>query len=672
MSGLFGIGEKIIDMVGSIFKWLYDVTIGPFIDIPSLQDLIFGKSEGESLVFNTFTQEELSSAYEPGVTIFFTIAVGVVLFAVVMAGMKVSGSGINPANRNYIFEFLKDIAIVTILLFNLPNLYEFIFWINDFVIGTVEEGFGDTDIGSLDGLKSELDDEQNFIGEMLINLTLVVLGLWAFFYYTMRKLTIMIFMILGPVMIALYLIPQTKAITGGYFREFVGTVLIQSVHAVAFFLISVLSVTTAGTIESIMLYIIFIPVGESIKGLFGLSTNTQSGLGKAATYSGMAAMGGVMGATKGALSGQGVTGTLQSMKNGSKNGKVGKGDSATDSVKTDKTNAPGRVSEKMLKAGDIVSKGGKAAVGSAGAIAGSALGPAGALAGAVGGSAVGGATGGIATRATVATGQGVNSRVQKGKGAFALSQADGDSTLKSTAKGLGETTGISTVGRQVKRAGSSVYDGVTKNPVSPIDGALSGLNNEFKIKDKVNQAGETLKHPKQSWDNHISKDPVGAQRNLQKTLGYAGGVVGGRKGHDLGNSLSQKASPYKNKAQEQAYSPKQIMQNAKKDANGNVAPESVNLVSTSEDSYIQVQHQDGGSKIVSTMSGGDSTLKKGQSTSTDISKKMEQMTSIPQVNHNIEGMLKKEVQNHQVTNQRNQQREIQQATRNLQGFKGMD
>ncbi|WP_138919006.1 hypothetical protein [Ornithinibacillus scapharcae] len=137
----------------------------------------------------------------------------------------------------------------------------------------------------------------------------------------------MIFMILGPVMVALYLIPQTKDITLGWIREFIGTVLVQAVHAITFFLIAVLSITADGTIESVMLYVIFIPVGEAVKGIFGLTNNTQGALGKATTFSGLAALGGVIGATKGAISGKSVSGALQSMKNGAQTGaKTGKSD----------------------------------------------------------------------------------------------------------------------------------------------------------------------------------------------------------------------------------------------------------------------------------------------------------------------------------------------------------
>ncbi|WP_010096068.1 hypothetical protein [Ornithinibacillus scapharcae] len=114
------------------------------------------------------------------------------------------------------------------------------------------------------------------------------------------------------------------------------------------------------------------------------------------------------------------------------------------------------------------------------------------------------------------------------------------------------------------------------------------------------------------------------------------------------------------------------MQNARRDTNGNIAPGSVQLVTTSEDSYIQIENQSGQKQIVSKMVGGNANLKKGQSTSVDISKQLQHIVANPNINQNVENMLKKEVQQHQVVNQRNLQRALNDTRRNPQGFKGTD
>ncbi|WP_010096069.1 hypothetical protein [Ornithinibacillus scapharcae] len=172
----------------------------------------------------------------------------------------------------------------------------------------------------------------------------------------------------------------------------------------------------------------------------------------------------------------------------------------------------------MLRAGDIVSGGGKAVVGSLGAIAGAALGPAGALMGAELGSRGGGALGGITARSTAALGQGINSRIQKGIGAHSLSHSEGDSQFTSISKGLGAATVVSGISRQFKRASSSALQGMRNNPSRPIHGALSSLNNELNINDKLKQAGNAIVHPKESFDNYRSANPVAYRETMKKFL----------------------------------------------------------------------------------------------------------------------------------------------------------
>src|SRR5690606_21251587 len=70
--------------------------------------------------------------------------------------------------------------------------------------------------------------------------------------------------------------------------------------------------------------------------------------------------------------------------------------------------------ERMLKAGEIFSKGGKAVFGAAGAIAGSPMGPVGSIAGSTLGFSAGGAIGGVAGRAGMAGAELVADRAKAG------------------------------------------------------------------------------------------------------------------------------------------------------------------------------------------------------------------------------------------------------------------
>ena len=65
----------------------------------------------------------------------------------------------------------------------------------------------------------------------------VGLSLWANFFYLMRAVSLYILMLMGPIMVGMWLFPQKKQQTLYWMREFVGTVLIQGIHAITIWLI---------------------------------------------------------------------------------------------------------------------------------------------------------------------------------------------------------------------------------------------------------------------------------------------------------------------------------------------------------------------------------------------------------------------------------------------------
>ena len=95
-------------------------------------------------------------------------------------------------------------------------------------------------IGSLGDIFENIK-YNGILGGLIISLFMLGLTIWVNFYYIMRKMTLLIFMILGPLMVTLYLIPQTKQITSAWFRELVGTLFVQSVHAACYWMITLMS-----------------------------------------------------------------------------------------------------------------------------------------------------------------------------------------------------------------------------------------------------------------------------------------------------------------------------------------------------------------------------------------------------------------------------------------------
>ena len=106
--------------------------IGPF-RLDTFGELIYG-TEGETLVYGVFTVDEINKIYVPGATAMFYFVGFALLIGIIMAGMKVSSTGINPSNRTYVIEFFKDLLIVGIILFNLEHIYQILFSINNAIV----------------------------------------------------------------------------------------------------------------------------------------------------------------------------------------------------------------------------------------------------------------------------------------------------------------------------------------------------------------------------------------------------------------------------------------------------------------------------------------------------------------------------------------------------------
>lgn len=418
-----GIADKISGIFEGLIQFLYDSFVKPFENLPTLKNLIFGRSEaanGEELIWTTFTSNDLNSAYTPLYYTMMSIAGCFFVAFIVIGGMRIASSSINATRRNEMLEFTKDLILVGLSFYFLPLAYALVFEINQAVV-TVFSGQYES---QLDSIKKPTGDGGGVIGWIAIQLILLGLGIWANFYYMMRKITLIILMSMGPLMMVFWLMPQFKAMTGAWFKELIGTVFVQSIHAFVFWTIAVLSATATDPIATIIVYVVFIPISESIRGLLGMGGNMNNGLSKAGAMFGMSALAGVAGAAKGAFEGKSVMGALKGMKNGvsgTKSGKNGEGadgevPGANGSVAGEgEKNYAASATAKMLKAGEIGSKGGKAVFGAAGAIAGSGLGPVGALAGAEIGSMIGGVSGGVGLRVGAAAAMGVANRFKAGQ-----------------------------------------------------------------------------------------------------------------------------------------------------------------------------------------------------------------------------------------------------------------
>ncbi|OTY56372.1 hypothetical protein [Bacillus thuringiensis] len=407
--------DKIIGWVGGLIVSMVKTFLSPIYKlIDTIPDLIFG---GDSAKLNfLFKDDTAGSVLNTGLPVMFKFAAFLVLVSAVIAGAKYSAAAINPTNRTYIIEYAKDLMIVSICIWHLDFFYNIIFDMNTWVASEFKRAIGEH---SLDVFKpgqtiTELSMDKNkddYLFQIFAMLIEVGLSLWANFFYLMRAVSLYILMLMGPVMVGMWLFPQKKQQTLYWMREFVGTVLIQGIHAITIWLIFVLVGKSDNTIIKLILFAMFIPIGEIVKGFIGLSTNTVGAVNRAGTMLGMGALASMAGIIKG------IRDDHRSNKEKTKARKEGEEDKKEDA--DNPKNALGANlgtdigttsrAARMLKAGQIGSMVGKATGGLAGLAMGAGLGPEGMAVGTFAGSKAGGVPGAVAGRTLAAGVEGVTS-----------------------------------------------------------------------------------------------------------------------------------------------------------------------------------------------------------------------------------------------------------------------
>lgn len=407
--------DKIIGWVGGLIVSMVKTFLSPIYKlIDTIPDLIFG---GDSAKLNfLFKDDTAGSVLNTGLPVMFKFAAFLVLVSAVIAGAKYSAAAINPTNRTYIIEYAKDLMIISICIWHLDFFYNIIFDMNTWVASEFKRAIGEH---SLDVFKpgqtiTELSMDKNkddYLFQIFAMLIEVGLSLWANFFYLMRAVSLYILMLMGPVMVGMWLFPQKKQQTLYWMREFVGTVLIQGIHAITIWLIFVLVGKSDNTIIKLILFAMFIPIGEIVKGFIGLSTNTVGAVNRAGTMLGMGALASMAGIIKG------IRDDHRSNKEKTKARKEGEEDKKEDA--DNPKNALGANlgtdigttsrAARMLKAGQIGSMVGKATGGLAGLAMGAGLGPEGMAVGTFAGSKAGGVPGAVAGRTLAAGVEGVTS-----------------------------------------------------------------------------------------------------------------------------------------------------------------------------------------------------------------------------------------------------------------------
>ncbi|RKJ74449.1 hypothetical protein D7X33_19395, partial [Butyricicoccus sp. 1XD8-22] len=417
------IGDKIVDIFSALIETIWGWIIQPFLGLSSLQQLIFGENDFGSLVWDTFTEGDLTTALAPMYNSLLAPSLLLLVGIIVVQGVRFAKNAANPQARSEFIQTGLTILLVGLILRFLPGIYDILFAINGAFVDFFSSVYDEKNNGVIPTFDEGLIEKA--IGRILIELVLIGLAIWANFYYMMRKMTLIILMALGPIFLICMVNPKWKPVTANWFKELLSTIFIQSVHALTFWFLAMLSVAQTNIVGTVIAYLVFIPVTIAVRNLFFLGGQMNDNMSKAGAALGLTALGGVLGAVKGAAGGK----SLGEIASGAFNAARGqyqntKGMNVTDikpngDVKDTVAGNPGsdtgtkKDAERMLKNGEILDRIGKGTMGAMGAIAGAGIGMQGSAILAAGGYALGGPLGGLTGRAGTALGQTLKNKYDK-------------------------------------------------------------------------------------------------------------------------------------------------------------------------------------------------------------------------------------------------------------------
>lgn len=409
------IEDKIVSIISKLIEIIFDWILEPFLGISSLQQLVFGKNDDGKLIWNTFTELELVNGLGPMYNSLLALSLVILVGILVNTGVNTARYRLTPQGRTELTQSILMLFLIGFLLRYLPALYDLLFTINGIFVDFFASSYDETKDKIIPDMVDSLIEEA--VGQILIELVLVGLAIWANFYYMMRRITLLILMALGPIFLVMMVNPRWTSVTANWFKELCSTIFIQSIHALTFWFLAKISQSQTTIVGMVLSYIVFIPVTVAVRNLFPfLGGQMADNVSKAGAAFGLSSLGGVIGSVKGAMDGKSLKdialdtlnysrGKLNQHKNpnatATANGDVkdtlaGNAGSDIGSTKKD---------ERMLRNGEILDRIGKGTLGAMGAITGSGLGAKGsAILGGIGYLA-GGTGGGLTGRMATALGE---------------------------------------------------------------------------------------------------------------------------------------------------------------------------------------------------------------------------------------------------------------------------
>lgn len=367
-TGLWGkIGKALLHIFWSsaIGQWVTDNSVGATVfnyqgdgdidDQEVIKDLDKNvKKDPQLLMYPGTDTAKFSSKMKKMLTTFreafYGAGMAILYFAVIFGAIKLGwGQAVNSVqSRIQWYHNMIDIVLATVGVILVPVICQLVLSVNGTILLGFEKTMASIQTSNTDGsllstalhlgLNSDtikLISSGSFIGDnfsgIIFNIiylvTMIGLAIYVKYYYFVRMIAFTILASMGGIFIAFWPYQWGKSRTIAWFKDLLGTVFIQSIHAFTLAFMAILMQINTEAFDSIkataastasdgmkmqvahwetmvigfIILILFQPVSRSLAELFGISTNMLENIHKSTSRTLMMAGGIAAGAAVGAV-----------------------------------------------------------------------------------------------------------------------------------------------------------------------------------------------------------------------------------------------------------------------------------------------------------------------------------------------------------------------------------
>ncbi|NHN33141.1 hypothetical protein [Paenibacillus agricola] len=531
--------------------WVLDKILSVFGGIHDPGDHVFYQScfkdevGCENKKLGMYTEANYNHVIRRGFALFSIAMAFIVTAAVIKAGMLYSMTPLSSTLKIETTETLIKCMVGIILVGNFFTISGTLFKGNSMIVSLIYQdikqpidlsSYGPDLNGSMtsripEGDRIVLRDfatEQSGLGKLIVSFATRGVAIWWEVFYLQRFLVISLLLVLAPFWIAMMFYPMLQGITMAAFKELWSQIVAQAIHAGLFWLFFNLFDTNLGWFHVTVAMALFIPISESVRFIFGATSQTGSKLAMIGTAAGMGAFlhmgkaaqdvmggfstvknsasaskgGGAESGSRGSSAGGGGQSVMSQV-----GGMVGMGGGSSKSPGGSNPPSSNAFASRLRTGGAILGGIGKGSMRFAGAAMGTGLGPAGQFVLGEAGAAVGEAVGYRGGAGIAAAGQGMQSWMRNTKEHFGESSDQNNSES-------GESS------QRYQNA-----DPVTKAFVKSAPVVTSAVSSAF----KGMKGGVAEKN-----------DPALRRAGAERAYGAIGEIVGGRGGYEIGEGFAQK------------------------------------------------------------------------------------------------------------------------------------